>query len=145
MLDGAVVGALVFLALGVTALLATTWTLIPQINKTLGAYEKLADTLEAELGPTLKEVQKVVVSVGELKQIAGQRVQDVSTKVEDVTGNLSKVATSAKKESSVYGAGIWAGLRSYLESKEHKEHGDKKLPANVEVSRTDVVRAESRQ
>ena len=58
MLDGAVVGALVFLALGVTALLATTWTLIPQINKTLGAYEKLADTLEAELGPTLKEVQK---------------------------------------------------------------------------------------
>jgi hypothetical protein len=61
---------------------------------------------------------------------------------------LSKVATSAKKESSVYGAGIWAGLRSYLESKEHKEHkdhGDKKLPANVEVSRTDVVRAESRQ
>jgi hypothetical protein len=145
MLDGAVVGALVFLALGVTALLATTWTLIPQINKTLGAYEKLADTLEAELGPTLKEVQKVVVSVGELKQIAGQRVQDVSTKVEDVTGNLTKVATSAKKESSVYGAGLWAGLRSYLEGKDHKEHGDKKLPANVEVSRTDAIRAESRQ
>lgn len=145
MLDGAVVGALVFLALGVTALLATTWTLIPQINKTLGAYEKLADTLEAELGPTLKEVQKVVVSVGELKQIAGQRVQDVSTKVEDVTGNLTKVATSAKKESSVYGAGIWAGLRSYLEGKDHKEYGDKKLPANVEVSRKDVIRAESRQ
>jgi hypothetical protein len=148
MLDGAVVGALVFLALGVTALLATTWTLIPQINKTLGAYEKLADTLEAELGPTLKEVQKVVVSVGELKQIAGQRVQDVSTRVEDVTGNLTKVATSAKKESSVYGAGLWAGLRSYLEGKDHKdhrEHGDKKLPANVEVSRTDVIRAESRQ
>jgi hypothetical protein len=145
MLDGAVVGALVFLALGVTALLATTWTLIPQINKTLGAYEKLADTLEAELGPTLKEVQKVVVSVGELKQIAGQRVQDVSTKVEDVTGNLTKAATSAKKESSVYGAGIWAGLRSYLEGKDHKEHGDKKLPANVEVSRKDVIRAESRQ
>jgi hypothetical protein len=145
MLDGAVVGALVFLALGVTALLATTWTLIPQINKTLGAYEKLADTLEAELGPTLKEVQKVVVSVGELKQIAGQRVQDVSTKVEDVTGNLTKVATSAKKESSVYGAGLWAGLRSYLEGKDHKEHGDKKLPANIEVSRTDAIRAESRQ
>jgi hypothetical protein len=145
MLDGAVVGALVFLALGITALLATTWTLIPQINKTLGAYEKLADTLEAELGPTLKEVQKVVVSVGELKQIAGQRVQDVSTKVEDVTGNLTKVATSAKKESSVYGAGIWAGLRSYLEGKDHKEYGDKKLPANVEVSRKDVIRAESRQ
>jgi chorismate mutase len=117
-LDGAVVGALVFLALGITALLATTWTLIPQINKTLFAYEKLADTLESELGPTLKEVQKVVVSVGEIKQIAGQRVHDVSTRVEDVTGNLSKAATSAKKESSVYRAGIWAGFKAYLGSKD---------------------------
>ncbi len=144
MLDGAVVGALVFLALGVTALLASAWILIPQINRTLGAYEKLADTLEAELGPTLKEVQKVVISVGELKQIAGQRVQDVSTKVEDVTGNLTKVATSAKTESSVYGAGLWAGVRAYLEGKEGKDHHEKKL-SSVEHSRSDSVRAETRQ
>ncbi|HEY9754001.1 MAG TPA: hypothetical protein V6C97_02440 [Oculatellaceae cyanobacterium] len=146
MLDGAVVGALVFLALGITALLAAAWILIPQVNRTLGAYEKLAVTLEAELGPTLKEVQKVVVSVGELKQIAGQRVHDVSTKVEDVTGNLSKVATTAKAESSVYGAGLWAGFRAYLSgAKDHNEHHDKpKSSSRTEVARPDEIRAESR-
>jgi hypothetical protein len=146
MLDGAVVGALVFLALGITALLAAAWILIPQVNRTLGAYEKLAVTLEAELGPTLKEVQKVVVSVGELKQIAGQRVHDVSTKVEDVTGNLSKVATSAKTESSVYGAGLWAGFRAYLggAAKDHHDHDKPKAPSRPEVSRQEEIRVESR-
>ncbi|MFX4929740.1 hypothetical protein ABTB76_19675, partial [Acinetobacter baumannii] len=84
-----------------------------------------------------------VVSVGELKQIAGQRVQDVSTKVDDVTGNLSKAATSAKKESSVYGAGLWAGFKSYLEGKDHHRdhHESAKSTSGVEVSRTDTIRA----
>jgi uncharacterized protein YoxC len=113
------VGALVFFALALCGLLAAASTLLPQINRTLNAYEKLADTLETELGPTLQEVQKVVVGVGELKQIAGQRVADVSTKVEDVTGSLNKAASSAKHQSSVVGAGLWAGVRAYLEGKDH--------------------------
>jgi hypothetical protein len=124
MLNSAVAGALLFVALGLTALLAAAWTIIPQINRTLGAFERLADTLDTELEPTLKEVQKVMVGVGELKQIAGQRVHEVSTKVEDVTGNLGKTAASAKKYSTVWGSGLWAGVKAYLEGKEDGNHHD---------------------
>lgn len=107
--------------MSVCALLWVISSLIPQINRTLAAYEKLADTLEEELGPTLQEVQKVVVGVGELKQIAGQSLAGVSTKVEDVTGNINKAAGTAKKQSSVWGAGLLAGVKTYLEGK--NDHG----------------------
>ncbi|HEY9715683.1 MAG TPA: hypothetical protein V6C72_19570 [Chroococcales cyanobacterium] len=116
-INGAVAGAMIFLALAVTALLAAAWTMIPQINRTLNAYEKLAETLEGELAPTLKEVQKVVIGVGELKAIAGHTVEGVTTKVEDVTGSLGKAASTAKNHSSVFGAGLLAGFRAYLEGK----------------------------
>ncbi|HEY9678072.1 MAG TPA: hypothetical protein V6C76_08675 [Drouetiella sp.] len=98
-------------------------TLIPQVTRTLSAYEKLAVTLEEELGPTLQEVQKVVVGVGELKQIAGQTMGNVSHKVEDVSGTLTKVAGSATKQSSVWAHGFFAGFKTYLEGKhESREH-----------------------
>ena len=117
--DIAVFG-LVFFALALTALLFASMTLLPQINRTLNAYENLAQTLDSELGPTLKEVQKVVTGVGELRQIAGQRVAQVGTTVEDVTGSLGKAADSAKRQSSVVGAGLWAGLKTYLAGKDQK-------------------------
>lgn len=117
------VGALVFFALALCGLLAAASTLLPQINRTLNAYEKLADTLDSELGPTLQEVQKVVVSVGGLKEVATKRTAEVTAKVEDVTGSLNKAATTAKAQSSVVGAGLWAGVKAYLEGKDnHKDH-----------------------
>jgi uncharacterized protein YoxC len=124
MLNDIAVGALIFFALSLFALLAAASTLLPQITRTLNAYEKLADTLESELGPTLKEVQKVVIGVGELKQITQQRVAEVGTKVEDVTGTLTKAAGTAKNSSSVMGAGLWAGVKAYLEGKDHTHHKD---------------------
>jgi len=113
-----VVGALAFLALALAGLLWVLMTLVPQVNRTLIAYERLADTLESELGPTLKEVQKVVVGVGELKSITAQRVTEVSTKVEDVTGTITKAADQAKRNSSIWGAGFLAATKAYLEGKE---------------------------
>jgi hypothetical protein len=115
--------ALIFMGLALVALLGAAVTLVPQVNRTLTAYEKLADTLEKELGPTLDEVKKVVVGVQELRLLAGKQMTDMTTKVEDVTGHLGKAATEAKKHSSVFGTGFLAGVKAYLEGgkKDHSK------------------------
>jgi len=114
-LNWIVVVSLGIFAFSLFALVFALQSLIPQIAKTLGAYERLAGTLEGELAPTLKEVNKVVVGITELKTIAVKNVSDVTTKVEDVTGSLTKAADTAKKSSSVFGAGFLAAARAYLE------------------------------
>jgi len=106
------------------ALVFALSTLVPQATKTLGAYERLAGTLETELTPTLREVTKVVVGITELKTVAVKNVSEVSHKVEDVTGNLTKVADNAKRHSSVFGAGFLAAAKNYLEG--GPKHGDRK-------------------
>lgn len=121
LLNDVVLAVLIFFAFAVTALLTAAFTLVPQLNRTLIAYEKLAETLDTELAPTLQEVQKVVAGVGEFRQIAHQRVTEVSTKVEDVTDGLTRAAGSAKKHSSVLGAGIFAAMKAYLSGKSGDE------------------------
>lgn len=115
-LNTIVVISLVCFAIALGALVFALNMLVPQVNKTLGAYERLAGTLEEELAPTLQEVSKVVAGITELKTIAVKNVGDVTTKVEDVTGNLTKSVDSAKKHSSVWGAGLFAGAKAYLEA-----------------------------
>lgn len=115
-LNGFVVGALLFFVAALAGLLWVLITqLVPQITRTLTAYERLAGTLEEELTPTLREVSKVVGGVNELKSIAVKNVSEVSTKVEDVTGSISKATHSATKHSSIWSAGLLAAAKTYLE------------------------------
>jgi len=130
-INNLVLAALIFLGFSACALLWTCLPLITQAIRTLTAYEKLGDTLNQELAPTLQEVRKVVVGVGELKQLAGHTMTGVSTKVEDVTGNISHIASSAKHQSSVWSTGLLAGAKAFLEHKqelrkeqEHKRPSD---------------------
>lgn len=88
--------------------------LLEQSTKTLGATENFINTLDRELGPTIKEVDNVLVTVQEFRAIAEKSLTGVGTKVEDVTGSIGKVADSAKHETSVWGTGVMAGLRSYF-------------------------------
>jgi hypothetical protein len=125
-LNDIVVASLVLFAGALGGLLWALGSLVPQINKTLGAYERLAGTLEDEITPTLREVNKVVSGITELKTIAVKNVGDVTTKVEDVTGNLTKAADSAKKHSSVWGTGFLAGARAYLEGGGSKQGTESK-------------------
>lgn len=126
-----VVASLIFFAVALGGLVWALSALVPQISRTLNAYEHLAGTMEGELTPTLREVHKVIVGITELKTIATKNVSEVTTKVEDVTGNLTKAADSAKKHSSVWGAGLFAGAKAYLEGghnktaagKDHKQEG----------------------
>lgn len=118
-LDIFVVGALALLSLSLVGLAMAAGQLVPQVNRTLTAYEKLATTLETELAPTIREVSKLAGGVVKIQSVAQQSMTEVGTKVEDVTGNLTKVTDSAKKESNVWGTGLLAGMKSYLNAKEH--------------------------
>lgn len=120
-----VVASLVFFAVALGGLVWALQSLVPQISKTLNAYEHLAGTLEGELTPTLREVNKVVAGLTELKSIASKNVTEVTTKVEDVTGNITKAAGTAKKQSSVWGAGFMAGARAYFEGGHNKSAAGK--------------------
>ncbi len=97
-------------------------SIVPQANRTLGAFERLADTVSTELQPTLNEASKLLGGVLKLQDMAQISVSNVSDKVEDVSVNLTKAAHGAKKGSSIVGAGVLAGIKAYLHAKdEHTE------------------------
>lgn len=116
-LDLLVVGFFCIFVFLLALMVAPITNLLKQSERTLDATENLIRTLDKELGPTLNEVHTVIGSVQEIKSIAEQKFSDVGTKVEDVSGNITKVAGQAKAETSVWGAGLVAGLKAYLEGK----------------------------
>lgn len=97
------------------------YKLLDQSARTLGATENLINTLDKELGPTLREVDNVLVSVQEIKQLAERGISGVGTKVEDVTGSIGKVTEQAKSQSSIWGTGLMTGLKAYLAGTGHGE------------------------
>ncbi len=135
-----VVFTLLLLASTLTLLVGAVMTLVPQVNRTLGAFERLANTVEVELEPTLTEANKLLGGVLKLQNIAQSSVAGVQTKVEDVTGSLTKVADGAKKQTSVWGAGLTAGITAYLEGKaDNKGHETSK---RSEGKKTSIDRGE---
>jgi uncharacterized protein YoxC len=118
---------LLLLAGTLTMLVGAAVTLIPQVNRTLGAFERLASTLDSELEPTLSEANKLLGGVLKLQDLAQTGVAGVSTKVEDVTGNITKAAGDAQKHTFVWGAGLTAAVKAYLEAKPEKKDNDKRL------------------
>jgi uncharacterized protein YoxC len=113
-----VVLSLLCLSMALLVLLGVALSLVPQTNRTLGAFERLANTVSTELQPTLSEASKLLGGVLKLQDIAQSSVSSVSDKVEDVTDNLSRAAHGAKKGSSIVGAGLIAGLKAYLNAKD---------------------------
>jgi uncharacterized protein YoxC len=106
--------SLMFLAVTLSLLVGFAAPLFIQAGRTLNAYEKLADTLETEVKPTLIEVRHVVDGLNDLRSLTSARVTAVSHRVEDVAGTVSTVAGEAKKHSNVWGTGLLAGVRAYL-------------------------------
>jgi len=116
-LDFVVVVLLIVFVVLLAIMVAPINNLIRQSERTLDATEGLIRTLDKELGPTLNEVNLVLASVQEIKAIAEQRLSDVGTRVEDVTGSITKAADQAKTQTSVWGAGITAAFKAYIEGK----------------------------
>jgi hypothetical protein len=65
----------------------------------------------------------------------------VSTKVEDVTGNITRAANTAKHQSSVWSTGFLAGAKAFLEHRERKDH-DHKRPSSDGAKQITMDRGE---
>lgn len=114
-MDILVAVALIFLAVSLMAVSLPLMSMVKQSERTLSALERLFGTVDRELGPTLKQVDTLLGTVLELKTSAEKRITEVGSKVGDVKGGLTKITGEAKKQSSVFGAGLFAGIRSYIE------------------------------
>jgi uncharacterized protein YoxC len=124
-INNIVVFTLLLLTLSLAILVGAAVTLIPQVSRTLGAFERLMTTLDTELEPTLVEANKLFGGILKIQDMAQTGVAGVQTKVEDVTGNITKAAGDAQKHSWVLGAGLTAAVRAYLEAKPEKKDHDK--------------------
>ena len=93
---------------------------------TLGAIEKLADTLQQEVGPTAVQLRDVMDGINQIKGVTTQRITAVTHKVETAADSVANVVDSTKKQSSVWSAGLFAGFREYLYGK-HANGADKQL------------------
>lgn len=113
-----VVFSLILLSVTLLLLASAAITLVPQVHRTLASFQKLANTVTVELEPTMIEAHKLIGSVVKLQNIAQNSVEDMTTKVEDVTSNITRVANGAQRHTKVWGAGLMAGFKSYLASKE---------------------------
>lgn len=122
----AVVVALLFLAVSLTLLVTAVMPLLRQGQATLASFNRLSDTLDKEVTPTLEELRSVMSGVNQIKALTAQRVHDVGTKAEELTGNVNTMVGSAKKETSVAGAGLLAGLKAYFFEGDKNKSGESK-------------------
>jgi len=88
-----------------------------QAGRTLLAYEKLADTLKAQINPTLSEVVRLLDGLNSLRAVLTDRVAQVGQQASAAADTVSSAAVRATKQSSVVAAGLMAGLRSYIEGR----------------------------
>jgi hypothetical protein len=124
-LNTIVVFSLVMLSVTLLLLASAAITLVPQVHRTLASFQKLANTVTVELEPTMIEAHKLIGSVVKLQNLATNSVNEMSTKVEGVTGHITKATDGAQKHSKVWGAGLLAGFSAYLENKEHANEQNK--------------------
>jgi uncharacterized protein YoxC len=118
--------SLIFLAVALMLVSIPLMSMVKQSERTLSSLDKLLSTVDKELGPTLKQVDTLIGSVVELKSAAQKGITDVGSKVGDVKGGLTKAAVDVKRETSVYGAGFMAGIRSYLEGRPARDEAREK-------------------
>jgi uncharacterized protein YoxC len=113
-LDAAIAISMAFMALSTTLLVAALCGVLWKGRDTLGAIERLCQTVDQEVGPTAVQLREVMESVNQLKGVTTQRITAVSHKVEDVAGSVGTAVTGAQKQAAVVSTGLLAGLRAYF-------------------------------
>jgi uncharacterized protein YoxC len=113
--DVLVAAALVILALTSILLVGAVVPMMAQAGRTLSAYEQLAETLKAQVNPTLSEVFQLLDGLNTLRATLTDRVAQVGQQAFAAADSVSLAAAAATKRSSVLAAGLLAGLKSYVE------------------------------
>jgi uncharacterized protein YoxC len=128
----AVVIALLLLAVTTVWLTVSLGPLISQTIRTLMALERLSDTVDNEVKPTFYEIRETIDGIKQFPRITARQVSEVGHKVEDVASSVSQVVTEAKKNSSIFGAGLLAGLKTYFSS--HKDNKEQNGEINQQLT-----------
>ncbi len=115
-LDYVVVLSFGLLAVSVLFLTGFIVPVVLQLTKTLSACEKLAGTVDKEIGVTLIQVNKLLSGVGDFKNVANSKVNQITHTVDDVRSNVNNVTKQAKVHSRVLSAGIFSGIQAYLKN-----------------------------
>jgi hypothetical protein len=120
-LDATIALSMAFMALSTTLLVAALCGVLWKGRDTLGAIERLAHTVDQEVGPTAVQLREVMDSVNQLKGVTTQRITAVSHKVEDVAGTVGTTIDKGQKQATVLGHGFLAGVRAYFAPKNNDE------------------------
>ncbi|MBY0356791.1 MAG: hypothetical protein K2W82_02215 [Candidatus Obscuribacterales bacterium] len=120
-----VVAALIFLAVSLTLLVTSIMPLLRQGEATLAALQRLTLTVDREVEPIAAQFRDLIGTVSEIKAITAQRVTEVGSKAEAVAGNVNHLVGSAKKQSTVMGAGVLAGIKAYFSRNNNSEESKK--------------------
>jgi uncharacterized protein YoxC len=102
--------------------------LLAKGRDTLGAVERLADTLQQEVGPTAVQLREVMDGINQIKGVTTQRITAVTHKVETAADSVATAVDQTKKHSSIWGTGLIAGFQEYLYGKHEKLRPDKQIP-----------------
>jgi uncharacterized protein YoxC len=111
--------SMAFMAVALMLLTASLMGVLWKGRDTLGSIEKLADTLQQEVGPTAGQLREVMDGINQLKGVTTQRITAVTHKVETAADSVAVVVDKTKKQSAVVGTGLLAGFKEYLYGKNH--------------------------
>jgi uncharacterized protein YoxC len=125
-LDACIAFSMAFMALSSVLLTAALMGVLWKGRDTLGAVEKLCNTLDSEVAPTAVQLREVMDSVNQLKGVTTQRITAVSHKVEDVAGSVGTAVDKAQRSTTIMGTGLFAGVRAYFAPKGPQDH-DKQI------------------
>lgn len=120
--NAALIIALMLLAVSSLLLVASVMPLINQGVRTLNAVEDLAETVNREIPPTLVEVRQIMDGLDQIRSSAAKNITQVSTKLEDVGGTVNTAVTTASNQTSVLGAGLFAGVRAFFTGNHDHSH-----------------------
>jgi uncharacterized protein YoxC len=120
-IDLVIATAMAVMAMAGTLVACGLVFLMMQGQNTLKSIERLSNTLNDEVGPTAVELREVMHGVNRIRSITEQRVNEVGHKVEGIAGSVTQATSTAQKQSTIFGTGLWAGLKEYLTGKNDHE------------------------
>jgi len=126
-IDGVIAVSMAFMAIALLLFVSALMGVLYKGRDTLGAIERLADTLQQEVGPTAVQLRDVMDGINQLKGVTTQRITAVTHKVETAADSVSAAVDTTKKHSSVWSAGLLAGFRSYLYGNKEHTAADKQI------------------
>jgi uncharacterized protein YoxC len=117
-LDVVIALSAMFMAVSLLLFVSAACGVLYKGRDTLTAIERLADTLQQEVGPTAVQLRDVMDGINQIKGVTTQRITAVTHKVETAADSVATVVDQTKKQSSVWSAGVFAGFREYLYGKQ---------------------------